>query len=284
MSLVDDLRVPTKKQFRLESIDPDTPTDFDNFEFDDKDDAKERTDAMVEKIQHLQYRMFVEQKQSLLIVLQAPDAAGKDGLIRKVLGQMNPQGCRVHPFKVPTEIERAHDFLWRVHACTPAAGQVSIFNRSHYEDVLVTRVEKMITQETCKKRYDYINSFESMLADSGTKILKFYLHISPKEQLERFKERLEDPEKHWKLNAGDYHARDKAKSYSEAYEDVFENCNFQHAPWYVVPANRKWFRNYAVAQIVLETLEQMNPQLPPVEADLDEIRNLYEQEIMELEK
>jgi PPK2 family polyphosphate:nucleotide phosphotransferase len=276
MSFVDDLRVPPKKRFRLGGVDPDSTGPY-----DDKNSAKEFTASAIEKIQRLQYRLFVEQKQSLLIVLQAPDAAGKDGLIRNVLGQMNPQGCKVFGFKVPTEIERSHDFLWRIHSRVPAAGQVVIFNRSHYEDVLVTRVEKMITEATCNARYDHINAFESVLAESGTRILKIYLHISRKEQLKRFKERLDDPEKHWKLNAADYAARDKAEAYRAAYEDVFYRCNPDHAPWYVVPADHKWFRNCAVAALVLETLESMDPQLPPVEADVDHIRTLYEQELSE---
>jgi len=205
-------------------------------------------------------------------------------LIRKVLGKMNPQGCRVYPFKVPTALERSHDFLWRIHNCVPASGQVTIFNRSHYEDVLVTRVEKLISPETCEARYEHINSFESLLVESGTRILKFYLHISPKEQLERFKSRLDEPDKHWKLNAADYRAREQRKAYHEAYEAVFEKCNFEHAPWYVIPANHKWFRNYAVAEIVLKALEEMNPQLPPVEADMEKIKTLYELELAELEK
>lgn len=276
MSFVDDLRVPPKKRFRLGSVDPNSTVPY-----DDKHAAKEFTASAIEKIQHLQYRLFVEQKQSLLVVLQAPDAAGKDGLIRKVLGQMNPQGCKVFGFKVPTEIERSHDFLWRIHSCVPAAGQVAIFNRSHYEDVLVTRVEKMISEATCKARYDHINAFESVLSESGTRILKIYLHISRKEQLQRFKERLDEPEKHWKLNAADYAARDKADAYRAAYEDVFYRCNPDHAPWYVIPADHKWFRNCAVAALVLETLESMDPQLPPVEADIDHIRSLYEQELSE---
>lgn len=277
MSLVEELRVSTKKRFRLSSIDPDATGDL------EKQDAKDETAKIIERMQQLQYRLFVEQKQSLLIVLQAPDAAGKDGLIRKVLGKLNTQGCRVHGFKVPTELELSHDFLWRIHSCVPAKGQIAIFNRSHYEDVLVTRVEKLIDEDTCKTRYNHINAFESLLTDSGTKILKFYLHISQREQLERFKSRLDEPEKHWKLNAGDYAARDQQPAYRAAYEEVFEKCNPDHAPWYVIPANHKWYRNYAVAQIVLKALEAMDPQLPPVEADIEHIRALYEQELAEMD-
>ncbi len=226
--------------------------------------------------------MFTEGKQSLLCVLQAPDAAGKDGLIRKVLGRMNPQGCRTYPFKVPSKEEAAHDFLWRIHKCTPAKGMVSVFNRSHYEDVLVVRVEDLVPAKVWKKRYEIINQFESMLAENGTTILKFYLHISTEEQLERFGKRLDRPEKHWKLNPGDYAAREKWGDYRKAYEDVFAKCNQRSAPWFVIPADHKWYRDAAVAGIVHETLKKMNPQLPPVDVDLDEIRRLYERESKKL--
>ncbi len=177
--------------------------------FDKKDDAVAYTKKTIDDIRKLQYRLFVEGKQSLLIVLQAPDAAGKDGLIRKVLGRMNPQGCRTYPFKAPTADELAHDFLYRVHPCAPAAGMVSIFNRSHYEDVLVVRVENIVPSKVWQKRYADINAFESLLHDRGTRIIKLFLHISPEEQLARFGARLEEPEKHWKLNPGDYESREK---------------------------------------------------------------------------
>ncbi|QEG42374.1 polyphosphate kinase 2 family protein [Roseimaritima ulvae] len=244
--------------------------------FADKQEGYDFTADAVAQIQELQYRMFTESKQSLLIVLQAPDAAGKDGLIRKVLGQMNPQGCRTYPFKAPSRIERAHDFLWRIHQCTPATGMVSIFNRSHYEDVLVVRVEDLVPKSVWSQRYEIINQFEKLLAERGTRILKFYLHISLEEQLERFRERLERPEKHWKLNPADYEARDNWEAYHEAYEDVFARCSTPEAPWFIIPADRKWYRNAAVASIVLETLKRMDPQFPEVEVDLDEMRTLYE--------
>ncbi len=170
--------------------------------FKDKDEAKAYTSEINDKIRDLQYRLYVEHKQSLLVILQAPDAAGKDGLIRKVLGRMNPQGCRTYPFKVPSKEEAAHDFLWRIHKCTPGQGNVSVFNRSHYEDVLVVRVEDLVPKKVWSKRYELINHFEENLVAAGTRILKFYLHISPKEQLERFSKRLDNPDKHWKLNVG----------------------------------------------------------------------------------
>ncbi len=263
--------VHPNKKLDLSSIDTRVEEPFKN-----KDDAKDFTAEAISRIRELQYRLFVENKQSLLIVLQAPDAAGKDGLIRKVLGRMNPQGCRTFPFKAPTEFELAHDFLYRVHPCAPGTGQVSIFNRSHYEDVLVVRIEKLAPATVWRKRYDHINAFESLLVDRGTTILKFYLHISADEQLERFAARLEDPSKHWKLNSGDYSARDKWNDYRNAYQDAMKKCSSEHAPWYVIPADNNWYRDAVVAGIVMQTLEKMNPKLPPVAVDLDEIRRLYE--------
>ncbi len=244
--------------------------------FEKKADAVAATEKNIATIQDLQYRMYVEAKQSLLIVLQAPDAAGKDGVIRKVLGKMNPQGCRTHPFKAPSSVELAHDFLWRIHSCTPPRGKVAIFNRSHYEDVLVVRVQNLVPESVWRPRYEIINDFERNLAANGTRILKFYLHISPEEQLERFRKRLENPAKHWKLNPGDYEARNQWDEVRRAYEDAFEHCSTKHAPWYVIPADHKWFRDAAISSIVAKTLSEMDPQFPPVEVDLDEIRRLYD--------
>jgi PPK2 family polyphosphate:nucleotide phosphotransferase len=199
-----------------------------------------------------------------------------------VLGRMNAQGCRTYPFKVPSKKELAHDFLWRIHKCTPAKGMVSVFNRSHYEDVLVVRVEDLLPKGVWSKRYELINHFEECLVAAGTRILKFYLHISPQEQLERFKKRLDNPDKHWKLNVGDYAARYNWDAYREAYEDAIQKCNSSHSPWFVIPADHKWYRDAAVAAIVRETLTDMDPQMPPVDVDLDEIRALYERELAEL--
>lgn len=243
--------------------------------FTNREQAEQFTKDAVEEIQHLQYKLFTEGKQSLLIVLQAPDAAGKDGVIRHVLGQMNPQGCRTYPFKVPSSLEASHDFLWRIHACAPAAGMVSIFNRSHYEDVLVVRVKNLVPEAVWRRRYDHINAFESLLIDRGTRILKFYLHISPEEQLKRFGERLKDPEKHWKLAKSDYEARKDWTAYQEAYRETFVRCSTEQAPWFVIPADSKWHRNAAVAGILLETLLEMDPQLPDPAEDPELIRRLY---------
>ena len=252
--------------------------------FEGKEQAKAFAAETNDEIRDLQYRLFVERKQSLLIVLQAPDAAGKDGLIRNVLGKMNPQGCRTYPFKAPSKEELAHDFLWRIHRCTPGRGKVSVFNRSHYEDVLVVRVEDLVPRRVWSRRYDAINHFEQNLLEHGTKILKFYLHISPEEQLERFKKRLDNPEKHWKLNVGDYQVRDKWDAYREAYEEALERCNHADSPWYVIPADRKWYRDAAVAAIVRDTLTEMDPQMPPVDVDLEQMRSLYERELAELKE
>ena len=277
MDFVKEHGIQPGEQVRLRKIDTKQTGPFKN-----KAEAQAFTSDMNDRIRELQYRLFVEQKQSLLVVLQAPDAAGKDGLIRKVLGRMNPQGCRTYPFKVPSKEEQSHDFLWRIHKGAPGKGMVSVFNRSHYEDVLVVRVLDLAPKSIWSQRYKLINDFEENLVAAGTRILKLYLHISLKEQLERFKKRLDNPEKHWKLNAGDYAARDKWGDYREAYEDAISKCNSQESPWYVIPADHKWYRDAAVAGIVYETLTEMNPQLPRVDVDLDEIRGLYERELAEL--
>ncbi len=279
MDFIKEHRIKPGKSIKLKSIDTKQSGPFKS-----KSEAEAFTAETVEKLRELQYGMFVEQKQSLLIVLQAPDAAGKDGLIRKVLGQMNPQGCRTYPFKVPSSEEAAHDFLWRIHQCTPGKGKVSIFNRSHYEDVLVVRVENIVPKSVWGQRYELINSFEKNLNAAGTRILKFYLHISRREQLERFKKRLDDPKKHWKLNAGDYAAREKWNDYQRAYEDAIKECNTTGSPWHVIPADNKWYRDASVAGIVHETLNEMDPQMPPVEVDLEEIRALYQREAAEMDK
>jgi len=269
-------------------IDPGRPVELGSIEarqtgrFGNRKEAKAFTAKTVREIARLQYRLFIEQKQSLLIVLQAPDAAGKDGVIRKVFGAINPQGCRTYPFKVPSAEEAAHDFLWRIHRCTPRRGMVSIFNRSHYEDVLVVRVENLVPQQVWNNRFGLINEFEENLLAAGTRILKFYLHISPDVQLQRFGKRLGNPEKHWKLSVGDYRVREKWDDYRVAYEDVLTRCNFGHSPWFVIPSDVKWYRDAAVAGIVHQTMKDMNPGLPPVDVDLDEVRALYERECAKL--
>jgi PPK2 family polyphosphate:nucleotide phosphotransferase len=225
----------------------------------------------VARMDELQYLLFADANQSLLIVLQALDAAGKDGVIRHLFTGMNPQGTSVFGFKQPSKAEAAHDFLWRAHAQTPGRGEVVIFNRSYYEDVLVVRVHKLVPRSVWSKRYALINGFEAMLRQNGTRILKFYLHISPQEQLARFKQRLDDPARHWKISDTDYSERELWPKYVDAYEDAFAETSTKHAPWYVIPADHKWFRDLAISQIVVATLKEMDLKLPPTHVDIEQI-------------
>lgn len=225
----------------------------------------------IARMDKLQYLLYADGDQSLLIVLQALDAAGKDGVVRHVFSGMNPQGTSVFGFKQPSKDEAAHDFLWRAHQRAPARGEVVIFNRSHYEDVLVVRVHKLAKKSIWSKRYDLINDFEKMLTCNGTRILKFFLHISPEEQLARFKQRLDDPSRHWKISDADYSERKLWPKYTEAYEDVLELTSIPYAPWYVIPSNHKWFRNLAISQIIADTMDEMGLKLPPTHVDIDTI-------------
>jgi len=229
----------------------------------------------VERIDKLQYLLYADGNQSLLVVLQALDAAGKDGTIRHVFSGMNPQGAFVFGFKQPSKEEAAHDFLWRAHLRTPGKGEVVLFNRSHYEDVLVVRVHKLVPHSVWSKRYDLINDFEKMLSQNGTTILKFFLHISPEEQLSRFKQRLDDPSRHWKISESDYSERELWPQYVEAYEDAMALTSTKRAPWYIIPSNHKWFRNLAVSQIIADTMDEMGLKLPPTGVDIAEIRRKY---------
>ncbi len=234
----------------------------------DKDAARARIEKAVEEISSWQYRLYSENRRALLIVLQAMDAGGKDGVIRRVMSALNPQGCRVTSFKAPSAVELAHDFLWRVHAATPAKGEIGIFNRSHYEDVLIARVRNLAPKAVWKKRYRQINDFERLLSENGVAILKFYLHISKEEQRERLQERLRDPTKHWKADPADLEERRLWDDYRAAYEDAIERCGTPWAPWHIIPADRKWYRDFAVSEIILETLRRMRPQFPPPKADI----------------
>jgi len=266
------------KKFRVE---PGSKVDLEKVDASFKDKHESHEHAMPEietyaqKIHDLQYLMYAEDKRSLLICLQGRDAAGKDGTINHVLGAMNPQGCPVTGFKVPSKEEAAHDFLWRYHKHTPARGQVAIFNRSHYEDVLVVRVHDMVPKKVWSKRYDEINDFEKRLYDNGTHILKFYLHIDADEQLERFKQRIVDPARHWKISDGDYAERPFWDAYTEAFEAALSKCSTEHAPWFIIPSNHKWFRNLAISRIVAETLESLNMKFPEPTVDIDEIKKKY---------
>ncbi|HUW82648.1 MAG TPA: polyphosphate kinase 2 family protein [Phycisphaerae bacterium] len=240
--------------------------------FDRKKQAKPVMKENLKRLSELQYLLYAENKRSVLIVLQAMDAAGKDGTIRHVMGPLNPQSCRVVSFKAPSEEELAHDFLWRIHRATPRKGQIGIFNRSHYEDVLIVRVRKLVDESLWSRRYEQINDFEKMLASHGVHILKFYLHISKDEQLTRFRARLEDPTKHWKVNPQDFKERRHWKDYMRAYQDVLRQCSTAHAPWFAIPSNRKWFRNLAVSQILVEVMEEWGMEFPEAMCDVSKIK------------
>jgi PPK2 family polyphosphate:nucleotide phosphotransferase len=229
----------------------------------------------VARMDELQYLLYADGSRSLLVVLQALDAAGKDGTIRHLFSGMNPQGTAVFGFKQPSAAEAAHDFLWRAHQRVPGKGEIVIFNRSHYEDVLVTRVHNLVPKEVGSKRFDQINDFERLLERNGTAILKFFLHISPEEQLARFKQRLDDPSRQWKISDSDYAERKFWPQYVEAYEEALERTSTASAPWFVIPANHKWFRDLAISQIIAGTLEDMKLKTPPVRVDLASIAREY---------
>lgn len=266
------------RSFRVK---PGKKVDLDNLGADFKPDNLDRKEveqqfgSLTEKLRDLQHLMYAEDKRSLLVVLQGRDAAGKDGTIRQVFGPMNPQGCRVTSFKVPSKIEAAHDFLWRYHVAAPRRGMVGIFNRSHYEDVLVVRVHDLVPKKVWSKRYDHINAFEKLLADNGTLVLKFYLHIDREEQLERFKKRIDNPKKNWKISGADYSERPYWDSYTKAFEDAISKCSTDNAPWFVIPANRKWFRDLVIADIVVDAMEGLKMRYPEPSVDMEEIRRMY---------
>ncbi len=240
-----------------------------------KKSALKRIAELQQRMDEIQYRLYAEQRRSVLICLQALDAGGKDGVIRHVIGSMNPQGCRVVGFKQPSAEELAHDFLWRIEAATPKRGEVAIYNRSQYEDVLIVRVHELVPKKIWSQRYEQINDFERRLHDNGTHILKFFLHISQDEQLKRFKDRLDDPTRHWKISEADYSEREYWSAYESAYEDAISACNTVQAPWFVIPADQKWYRNLAISEIIVETLESFDFQLPPTSVDIATIRRKY---------
>lgn len=248
------------------------------------DDALRSADAdaavvpLVKRLVSLQTALYAESKRALLVVLQGRDASGKDGLTRTLFGPVNVQGCVVTNFKRPTDVELSHDYLWRVHQAVPPRGTIGIFNRSHYEDVLVVRVHDLVPKEQWKRRYAQINDFERMLSENGVTILKFFLHISQEEQKERLLERINDPLKNWKFQVGDLEERKRWDDYTEAYEDVLEKCSTDVAPWYIVPGDRKSTRNLLVAQVVVDALERMNPQFPRVDPKVLETARQWERE------
>lgn len=228
-------------------------------------------DGLVAQLGEWQTRLWAESSRSVLMVLQAMDAGGKDGTIRKVFTGVNPQGVHVASFKAPTAEELAHDFLWRVHRKVPIHGEMGVFNRSHYEDVLVVRVDELVPKEVWKARYQQIRDFEAILAASGTTVVKFFLHISKEEQAVRLQERLDDPSKHWKFAAADLDVRKEWDAYQAAYQQAIRETSTHHAPWYVIPADRKWYRNWAILQVLLATMEQIDPQFPPEEDGLEDL-------------
>ncbi len=235
----------------------------------DKKEARALLAENTAAIDKLQYKLYAESRTALLVVFQAMDTAGKDGVIRKVFGPINPQGVRVASFKRPADAELAHDYLWRIHRETPAKGMIGVFNRSHYEDVLVHRVHRLIPEKELDRRYEQLNWFETHLAQNSTVILKFFLHISKDEQKARLQARLDNPEKRWKFEMGDLEERKFWDKYMDAYQAVFDRCSAKHAPWHVIPADNKWYRDWAVSSIVLRALEAINPKAPKEESGLD---------------
>ena len=257
------------EQFRVQ---PGETPDLNQFNCDQdgglgQDELKKMRQRVWRELDDYQELLFAESKQSLLVVLQAMDAAGKDSTIAKLTGNLIAHGCNVHSFKAPTKQELAHDFLWRVHHKAPAKGGITLFNRSHYEDVLIVKVHNWASSEIIERRYTHINNFETLLADSNTKVIKFMLHITPKYQLQRFKSRLNDPQKYWKFNPGDLDERALWADYMEAFQSVLQNCSTDQAPWYIVPAENRRFRDWMVASVMLDALKTMDPKHP--EPDFD---------------
>src|SRR5664280_365540 len=267
------LAAPSHKKIRLKDFAPAETYGYEKgHEKDDRDEAlMAKTTA---RLDELQYMLYAEGKRSVLLVLQGMDTSGKDGTIRHVMSGASPQSCKVTSFKQPTSRELAHDFLWRIHKAVPEKGNIGIFNRSHYEDVLVVRVHKLVPKSVWSERYDEINRFDKYLTENGTTILKFFLHISKDEQKRRIEERIANPNKHWKLSEADLKEREFWDDYTEAYEDAIHNCNTKHAPWFIIPADHKWFRNLAVSRILVETLEKMDPKYPTPELDIARMKRL----------
>ncbi len=259
-------RIFPQSDFQVQEL----PTDGKLF-FPDRKQAEMEFKNGRKELAEFQRRLYAEGKQKLLIVFQAMDAGGKDGTIRKVFSGVNPQGVVVNSFKVPSKEELAHDFLWRIHKKAPSKGMIGVFNRSHYEDVLVVRVHDIVPESVWRPRYEQINQFEKLLHDTGTRVLKFFLHISKDEQKERFQDRLDVPEKNWKFSVDDLRKRTYWDDYMSAYQEMMEQCSTEYAPWYAIPANQKWYRNWAIMNVILSTLREMDPQYPPPEDDIEGI-------------
>ena len=260
-------RIEPGHKVDLSEMDPDASEHFHA-----KEEVKEELKRQRDRIRDLQARLYGEGERSLLIVLQATDTGGKDGVIKDVFRGVNPQGCQVHAFKVPGSEDVTHDFLWRYHQKTPARGMITIFNRSHYEDVLVVRVKKLMPEDVWRERYRMINEWEHMLTLNHTTIVKFFLNISKDEQKRRLQSRLENPDKHWKFSSNDLEERKLWDEYQQAFADAITKCSTPYAPWYVVPANKKWYRDLVIARTIADTLEAMDPRFPDPEPGLNKIK------------
>lgn len=260
------LLIQPGKHMDLSKVDPD-----DTFG-KKRDELDSKLPKLKSSMSELQYKLYIENERALLIVLQGMDTSGKDGVIRHVIRAFNPVSCRVESFKVPTSEELAHDFLWRIHKTIPRKGFVVVFNRSHYEDVVEVRVQKLVPESTCLERFDQIKQFEKMLSENNVKILKFYLHISKEEQKKRLLDRLSNPEKRWKVNEDDYEKRKKWDKYISAYTDAINNCSTKQAPWYVIPANKKWFRNWVISEIITNAMTEMKIKYPQLSSQFNNIK------------
>lgn len=261
------LIVTPGSKIKLKDYDPDYKGGY-----KDKKEAKMRMEEIALEIGELQKLLYAQGKYSLLMILQAMDGGGKDSTIRRVMSEVNPQGCDVTSFKVPSTEELSHDFLWRIHNAVPPKGKIGIFNRSHYEDVLVVRVHNLVPKDIWSQRYDHINQFEKILVENNTVILKFFLYISKDEQKKRFEERLTDPSKLWKFSEADIREREYWDDYMEAYEDALNKCSTEWAPWYIIPANRKWYRDLVIGETIIETLKCLKMSYPKSNIDLSKIK------------
>jgi PPK2 family polyphosphate:nucleotide phosphotransferase len=250
------LKVDPKSAFRLRKFSPGETRGI------SKRYAQKMLPKQVRKLADLHDLLYAEHKRALLIILQGMDASGKDGTIKHVMSGVNPQGCSVTSFKEPSKTDLDHDFLWRIHAAVPARGSIGIFNRSHYEDVLITRVHNLVPKAVWKTRYEQINAFEQILVENNVHIIKFFLHMSNEEQAKRFKERISEPHKNWKSSPADFREREYWDSYQAAYEDAIGRCSTKHAPWYIIPADHKWFRNFAVGEIIVQTMQSLKMSFP----------------------
>lgn len=263
MDIAKHLMVRPGSKLRLKDRDPD-----DTFGIKRNEKSHQKT---IDRLRELQHLLYADKRYALLIVLQALDAGGKDGTIRHVMSGVNPQGCEVHSFKAPSSVELAHDYLWRIHQAVPPLGNIGIFNRSHYEDVLIVRVHRLAPAEVWEKRYRQINEFERTLTENGVTILKFFLHISKDEQKRRFEARMQDTSRNWKLSLPDFEERQHWDVYQEAYEDVLRKCSTERAPWYVIPANRKWLRNHVIADLIVKALDDMKLKYPAPTVDISKV-------------